>query len=75
MNTLTLLKVLSLQCTIWLNIVIIILIYLEVYGNKRDESPVTDAGNPDDISTADSQSFDYKSSILGKPAANRVLKT
>ena len=50
-------------------------ISVSLWQFKRDESPVTDAGNPDNISTADSQSFEYKSSILGKPAANRVLKT
>ena len=28
---------------------------------KRDESPVTNAGNPDNVSTANSTSFKYKS--------------
>ena len=44
---------------------------------KRDESPVTDAGNPDNVATNNSPSFKYKSNILGKPASvrnNGVLK-
>ena len=44
---------------------------------KRDESLVTDAGNPENDFTDNLASFKYKSSILGKPAAvhnNRVLK-
>ena len=31
---------------------------------KRDESPVTDAGNPADATNANSLSFKYKSSFL-----------
>ena len=31
---------------------------------KRDESPVTNAGNNDNISTANSTSFKYKSSFF-----------
>ena len=31
---------------------------------KRDESPVTDAGNPADVTKANSSSFKYKSSFL-----------
>ena len=31
---------------------------------KRDESPVTNAGNPDNVSTANSTSFKYKSSFF-----------
>ena len=44
---------------------------------KRDESPVTDTGNLDNVTTNNSSSFKYKSSILGKPDAvggNRILK-
>ena len=31
-------------------------------------------GNPDNVTTNDSPSFKYKSSILGNPAADGVLK-
>ena len=31
---------------------------------KKDESPVTNAGNPDNVSTANSTSFKYKSSFF-----------
>ena len=44
---------------------------------KRDESHVTDVGNPDNVSTNNSLSFKCKSSVLGEPTAvggNRVLK-
>ena len=44
---------------------------------KRDESPMNDARNPVDVSTANSLSFKYEFSILGKPAAfnnNGVLR-
>ena len=44
---------------------------------KTDESHVTNAGNPDNVSTNNSLLFKYKSSILGKPDAvdgNGVLK-
>ena len=48
--------------------------HLEV---KRDESPIN-AGNPDDVTTNNSSSFKYKSSILGKSTVddnnNGVLK-
>ena len=43
---------------------------------KRDESPVANAGNPDNVSTANSSSFKYKSSFF-KPlrdADNGVFK-
>ena len=57
-----------------MNIVIIIQMHLEV---KRDESPIN-AGNPDDVTTNNSSSFKYKSSILGKSTVddnnNGVLK-
>ena len=36
---------------------------------KRDESPVTNAGNPNNVTTHNSSSFKYNSRILGKPAA------
>ena len=34
---------------------------------KRDESPITDAGNLDNVCANNSLSFKYKSSILGEP--------
>ena len=39
---------------------------------KRDESPVTNAGYPDNFSTYNSSSFKYKSSILENPADSGV---
>ena len=39
----------------------------------RDEQNMNDNGNPADA-TADLSSFKYKSSILGNPAANGVLR-
>ena len=45
---------------------------------KRDESPINNAGNPINVAVNNSSLFKYKSSLLGKPAAdgnNRVLKT
>ena len=50
---------------------------LTEYSNKySDKSPINDAGNPNNISTDNSTSFKYKSSILEKPVAinNGVLK-
>ena len=44
---------------------------------KRDKSPITNAGNPDNVSTANSTSFKYKSSFIGESTAvggNRVFK-
>ena len=44
---------------------------------KRVESPVINAGNPDNVSTDNSTSFKYKLSVTGEPAAvggNRVFK-
>ena len=41
---------------------------------KRDESLVTNAGNPDNFSTYNSSSFKYKSSILENPADSGALK-
>ena len=43
---------------------------------KRDESPVADAGNPDNVSTTNSTSFKYKSSFFKPISAtdNRVFK-
>ena len=35
---------------------------------KRDESPVTNAGNPDNISVDNLSSFKYKSSLIGDSA-------
>ena len=36
---------------------------------KRDESPVTNAGNPDSVSVDNSSSFKYKSSFTGESSA------
>ena len=41
---------------------------------KRDESPITDARDPDNVSATNLSSFKYKLSILRKPAADRVLE-
>ena len=44
---------------------------------KRDESPVTNAGNPDNVSVDNSSSFKYKSSLIqdsSASAGNRVFK-
>ena len=43
---------------------------------RRDESPLTNAGNPDNVFTANSTSFKYKSSFIGESiaaAGNRVF--
>ena len=54
--------------------------YSDTSGNlwwfKRDESPVNDNGNPDNVSVDNSTSFKYKSSFFkGLTAAdNRVFK-
>ena len=60
-NIFILLKVLTLECLfiVWLTIVIII--QVDTLGSlwyfKRDESPVNNAGNPDDVTTTNSSSF------------------
>ena len=44
---------------------------------KRNESPMTNAGNPDNVSNNNSASFKYKSSFTGKSIAvdgNKVFK-
>ena len=41
---------------------------------KRDEQNMTDAGNPENVTTDDSSSFKYKSSLLGNPNATGVLR-
>ena len=44
---------------------------------KRDKSPVTNVGNPENASTTNSASFKYKSSLIGKSTTvdtNRVFK-
>ena len=44
---------------------------------KRDELPVTEAGNPNNVSTANSTSFKYKPSFTGESTGvdrNRVFK-
>ena len=55
--------------------------YSDTYGSsqqfKRNESPLTNAGNPDNDSTDNSTCFKYKSSFIGESAAvnnNRILK-
>ena len=37
-----------------------------LYQFKRDESPINDAGNPNNVALEDSTSFKYKVSLLGK---------
>ena len=37
-----------------------------LYQFKRDESPINDAGNPNNVALDNSTSFKYKSSLLGK---------
>ena len=37
---------------------------------KRDEPPVTNDGNPDNVTTSNSTSFKSRSSIVGKTAAD-----
>ena len=39
---------------------------------KRDVQNMNDCGNPADVATADSTSFEYKPSILGNPANNGI---
>ena len=44
---------------------------------KRDQSPLTNAGNPDNVSTANSTSFKYKSSFIRESTTadgDRVFK-
>ena len=44
---------------------------------KRDDAPVNNDGNPDEVSTVNSTSFKYKSSFVGEStivAGNRVFK-
>ena len=41
---------------------------------KRDESPVNNAGNPDNVITTNSSSFRLKSRILGKNNNNGILQ-
>ena len=41
---------------------------------KKDDQNVNDDGNPADVATNGSTSFKYKSSILGSPANNEVLR-
>ena len=77
-NIFILLKVLTLQCLfiVWLTIVIII--QVDTLGSlwqfKRDESPVNNAGNPDNVITTNSSSFRLKSRILGKNNNNGILQ-
>ena len=41
---------------------------------KRDESYMNNDGNPADVTTLNSTSFKYKSSIIGNPAADGIIK-
>ena len=41
---------------------------------KRDQSPLTNAGNPDNVSTANSTSFKYKSSFIGESTADNNIR-
>ena len=47
-----------------------------LYQFKRDESPMNDAGNPNNVALYNSASFKYKSSLLGNDAdgTDRSLK-
>ena len=51
--------------------------YSDILGSlwqfKGDEQNM-DNGNPPNVTTPDSISFEYKSNILGNPAANGVLR-
>ena len=51
---------------------IIIQIHLEVYGSLNEQN--MNNGNPVDVTTADSTSFEHKSNILGNPAADGALR-
>ena len=62
-----------------MSIAIIIQTHQEIYGSLKDilKEPVTNTGNPDNVTADNWSSRKYKSSILGKPAAgnnNGVLK-
>ena len=37
-----------------------------LYQFKRDESPINDNGNPNNVALDNSTSFKYKASVLGK---------
>ena len=37
-----------------------------LYNYKRDESPMNDVGNPNNVALGNSTSFKYKTSLLGK---------
>ena len=43
--------------------------FASLYQFKRDEPNMTDAGNPDNVTTADPPSFKYKSSLSGSRVA------
>ena len=45
-----------------------------LYNFKRDEQNMNADGNLVNVTTANSSSFKYKSSLLGNPAASGVLK-
>ena len=57
---------------------IVIIIQVDTLGSlwqfKRDESPVNNAGNPDNVITTNSSSFRLKSRILGKNNNNGILQ-
>ena len=45
-----------------------------LYQFKRDESPMNNAGNPNNVTLDNSASFKYKASLLGKATYDRSLK-
>ena len=45
-----------------------------LYHFKRDEQNINANGNFTNVTTADSSSFKYKSSLLGNPATTEVLE-
>ena len=44
-----------------------------LYQFKRDESPMNDAGNPNNVASDNSTSFKYKASLLGKATDADVM--
>ena len=51
----------------------IIHVHLKVYGNLRDKQNMNN-GNAANVTTNDSSSFKYRSSILANPASDVTLK-
>ena len=44
-----------------------------LYQFERDESPMNDAGNPNNVASDNSTSFKYKASLLGKATEADVM--